>query len=682
MTLPAPELDDRRFQGLVDEAKRYLQQRCPQWTDHNVSDPGITLLELFAWMTDQLVFRLNRVPDRNYVKFLELIGVRLAPPAAATTGLTFVLAGRLAPNESITLPAGLQVASPRSHTDTPIVFTTTGEREIFGCERTRLLTSRADGTISDHTEIIRLSDPEPFVCFSDVPQPGDALLIGLSRAVPSCAIAVRVDVMEASGAGVTRNPPLRWQAWSEHGWINCDVEADPSLGLNRPARDDMEMDILLHVPDDHVVGTPDPQLPIGAWLRAVVIDSDESSRYTRSPRLRRLDVYTRGATVTGRHCARVSDELCGLSNGRPGQRFTVRHAPLIADMPVDVVVNDGRNGQTGNAGSWTTLADDGMPFASNSAEDAVVAVNRAGGEIVFAPQVRLPDGQLRRYGAVPSDGAEIRASYWTGGGDIGNVRAHTLTVLRTPIDRIARVDNRYPASGGRDAETLDDAKVRGPLVLRTQYRAVTGEDYQDLAMEVARARGLRVARVRCVADMAPPDQGVARVLIVPTAEVGQRDDGTRPFSALAVTEDVVQMIEEYLAPRRAIGARVVVEPAFYQRIRVVARVAARAGWDLDALAREAQRQLASYLDPLVGGRSGRGWEFGDDLYVADLTTRLQAIDGIDFVLETHIFRVVTHAAANPEIEDVGMRLTLGATDLIHVDRVDVAIDAAQGEDRP
>ena len=91
MALPVPNLDDRRFQDLVDDAKRLVQQRCPEWSDHNVSDPGVTLIELFAWMTDQVVYRLNRVPDRNYVKFLELIGVSLYPPTAARSPMTFWL---------------------------------------------------------------------------------------------------------------------------------------------------------------------------------------------------------------------------------------------------------------------------------------------------------------------------------------------------------------------------------------------------------------------------------------------------------------------------------------------------------------------------------------------------------------------------------------------------------------
>ena len=93
--LPAPNLDDRHFQDLVDDAKRLVQQRCPTWTDHNVSDPGVTLIEAFAQMVDQLIYRLNRVPDLHYVKFLELIGVELRPPAAAR-GEAHLLAVRAA----------------------------------------------------------------------------------------------------------------------------------------------------------------------------------------------------------------------------------------------------------------------------------------------------------------------------------------------------------------------------------------------------------------------------------------------------------------------------------------------------------------------------------------------------------------------------------------------------------
>src|ERR1700730_3036752 len=131
MTLPVPNLDDRRFQGLVDDAKRLVQQRCPEWTDHNVSDPGVTLIETFAWMTDQVLYRLNRVPDRFYIKFLELIGVRLFPPSAARTQVTFWLS---APQpETVTVPIGTKVATVRTEIDEAIVFTTVEDRAIVTC---------------------------------------------------------------------------------------------------------------------------------------------------------------------------------------------------------------------------------------------------------------------------------------------------------------------------------------------------------------------------------------------------------------------------------------------------------------------------------------------------------------------------------------------------------------------
>src|SRR5918997_209215 len=122
MVLPAPNLDDRRFQQRVDEAKRYVQRRCPEWTDHNVSDPGITLIETFAFMTEQLCYRLNRVPDRLYVKFLELLGLRMLPPTPARVDLTFWLS---TPARSpLVIRAGTTASTMRTETEEAVVFST------------------------------------------------------------------------------------------------------------------------------------------------------------------------------------------------------------------------------------------------------------------------------------------------------------------------------------------------------------------------------------------------------------------------------------------------------------------------------------------------------------------------------------------------------------------------------
>src|SRR3954451_12971284 len=112
MSLPTPNLDDRTSQHLVDEAKRYVQRRCPTWTNHNVSDPGVTLIEAFAWMTDVLLYRLNRVPERVYVKFLDLIGLTLFPPTAAQVDVTFRLSA--AQETTLRIPRGTVVSTPRS----------------------------------------------------------------------------------------------------------------------------------------------------------------------------------------------------------------------------------------------------------------------------------------------------------------------------------------------------------------------------------------------------------------------------------------------------------------------------------------------------------------------------------------------------------------------------------------
>ncbi|MGC1297583.1 MAG: hypothetical protein WA869_21335, partial [Alloacidobacterium sp.] len=122
MPLSAPNLDDRLFQDFVDEAKRRIPIYCPEWTDHNVSDPGIALIELFAWMTEMLIYRVNQVPDKNYVKFLELIGVKLRPPEAAQVAATFYLSASL-PTE-IHIARDTEVATVRTEANPAIIFTT------------------------------------------------------------------------------------------------------------------------------------------------------------------------------------------------------------------------------------------------------------------------------------------------------------------------------------------------------------------------------------------------------------------------------------------------------------------------------------------------------------------------------------------------------------------------------
>src|SRR3954464_14883411 len=128
MPMPVPMLDDRKFQDIVDQAKRLIPRYCPEWTDHNVSDPGVALIELFAWMTDMLLYRVNQVPDKLYVKFLELIGIRLDPPRPARAPRILSLS---APHlTDLTIPEGTEVATVRAETSPAIIFSTEADLTI------------------------------------------------------------------------------------------------------------------------------------------------------------------------------------------------------------------------------------------------------------------------------------------------------------------------------------------------------------------------------------------------------------------------------------------------------------------------------------------------------------------------------------------------------------------------
>src|SRR6266436_6308291 len=91
MPLQAPQLDDLAFADIVAQAKLLIPRYAPEWTNFNESDPGITLVELFAWMTEITNYRLNQVPDLNYIKFLQLIGIELQAARPARVELTFGL---------------------------------------------------------------------------------------------------------------------------------------------------------------------------------------------------------------------------------------------------------------------------------------------------------------------------------------------------------------------------------------------------------------------------------------------------------------------------------------------------------------------------------------------------------------------------------------------------------------
>jgi len=613
MALPVPNLDDRRFQDLVDDAKRLVQQKCPEWTDHNVSDPGVTLIETFAWMTDQVLYRLNRVPERNYVKFLELIGVRLFPPTAARAAITFWLAGPQ--SSTVHIKPGTQVATLRTDTDEAIAFTTIGDLPIVPSKLSRLAsTLGGEKEVRDHTEALEAKTS--FYCFDKVPKPDDVLLIGLSEAVPSCAVTLRFKC-DIEGVGVDpENPPLLWEAWDGYAWSACEVDRDGTGGLNRDG------DLVLHVPKSHTVSVIQQQR--AGWLRARVLKPEpDQPTYSASPTINGLTAFTIGGTSEAVNAELVENELLGASEGVPGQRFLLKHRPVVPGGAAAIVEVSGVDGWQ----EWTQVQD----FVDSKPEDHHFVLDAVAGELQLGPGVREPDGALRNYGAVPPKGARLRLrSYLIGGGGHGNVARNTISVLKSSIPYVSKVQNRRAAEGGVDGEGIENAKVRGPIVLRTRDRAVTMEDYEHLAREAAP----EVARVRCVTAGDGADAGGVRILVVPAAG---SSDGRLRFEQLVPNEETLQRISRRLDGSRVIGTRVLVEPPVYRGVTVVAKLRPRASANATRLQADALDALYRYFHPVSGGPDRSGWPFGRPVHVGEVYSVLQGLRGTELVEDARLF---------------------------------------------
>ncbi|MGX7826175.1 putative baseplate assembly protein [Actinokineospora sp. 24-640] len=634
MVLPAPSLDDRRFQEFVDEAKRYVMRRCPEWTDHNVSDPGVTLIETFAFMTEQLCYRLNRVPDRLYVKFLELLGLRMLPPTAAVLPVTFWLSTPA--RAPLVIRAGTKVSTTRTESEESIVFSTVDDLPVLPTEIS--VVRRVTGnSVASENQTTAFDLGEEFTAFGEPPQIDDALLIGLRDPAPACAVRLDFDG-ESKGVGVNpKYPPLVWEAWTGDGWSGCQVTTDETGGLNKSGR------IVVHLPPTHEASLIDDQR--AAWLRVRVVEPlPGQAAYSSSPVVRGIVAGTVGATASAVHGEIIELEELGESEGVPGQRFDLGRRPVLGGSHpavLQVATEDGWR-------EWTRVDN----FANSGPDDPHFVLDGMAGQVEFGPSVRLEDRQSRQYGAVPPRDAVIRMRrYYAGGGARGNVARYAVDTLKGSIPFVSGVTNLGPAAGGVDGETLAEAKARGPIMLRTRSRAVTAEDYEAIAREAAP----EVARVHCLTagedDVA---HGAVKVLVVPAAAQLNRE---LLFADLVPSPGTLERIAERLDEVRLVGTRVLVEAARYRGVTVIARLVARTRLDPEEVRVRALARLYAFINPLTGGDDGTGWPFGRRISHGEVFALLQSVRGVDVVEDVRLY------GANPVTGERGAevaRLPVGA----------------------
>lgn len=609
MPIDPPNLDDRHFQDIVDETKRMIPRFTPEWTNHNVSDPGVALIELFAWMSEMVLFRVNQVPDKMYAHFLNLVGIEPFPPAVARADLTFWLSAPA--DHAVHVPAGTEVSTGGPDA---VVFATTNEAVVAPPHLIAAHTAAPDGSrVTDVWEDLTLPGASA-VCFPEVAE-GEALYLGTAASL--AGYAVRLDLAaRAEGIGVDpTNPPLTWEAWGGDAWLPAVVESDSTGGLNKPGS------VVLLIPPRHAPialgGT------LAHWIRVSLRRPRPGQpTFQASPHVASVVLSAIGITVPAEHATRQPPELLGHSTGAPGQVFAVSHAPVAERRGDEAVVVVDRQGAT----PWQEVAD----FSGSRATDKHVVWDSATGEVRFGPAIRHPDGTVRRHGAAPPDGAEVRVTgYRSGGGARGNVGARTLATLRGALPFVASVTNARAATGGVDAETVEEAKTRGPLTLRSGQRAVTASDYEALTRQAS----IEVARARCL-PAAHTGSPVVRVLVVPNVRT---DPGGHHIDDFALSPSLTRAIAAALDVSRPVGVSVEVGAPYYQGVSVATLIRTLPGRPTASVRQRVADALTRYINPVTGGSDGTGWPFDAALTATAAAQVIEGVDGVLAVDELQLF---------------------------------------------
>jgi len=402
------------------------------------------------------------------------------------------------------------------------------------------------------------------------PRAGDMFYLGFDEASNISGHILRLDIQaeETQATGVRRNdPPLVWECstgngqWEEVPPSTQPDELDTTGGLNN-ARGHLIFYLPLSMAPNQVQGRS------AYWLRCRLEQRrKEQGMYSQPPRIQNITAYALGATTRATHAVIILDEQLGESDGEPGQIFHLTNAPVLALREGETVtVEERRDGELTPI-AWTQVPE----FSNSDRFDRHYTLDTATGEVAFGPSVRQSDGSVRQYGRIPEARREIRFTrYRFGGGVAGNVPSGKIQMLKSAVPYIASVTNMRRSEGGRDQETLDEAKFRARREVRAQERAVTADDYAVLAQGASRA----VARVICItpaqvstapANTLPP--GMLELLVVPAVFDAVRNGD---LSKLALDPVLARQIETHLDPYRLLTTTVRVREPRYLGVKVSA----------------------------------------------------------------------------------------------------------------
>jgi len=634
-----PPIDPRTPEQIADRTRALLRHYLADYgwdANSDGGEAGKALVGVFAHYCGLLIERINRAPEKNLLAFLDLLGNSLAPPIPAEAPLTFFLDGSATQGRAV--PIGTRVqADPAATGGIPVLFETIEDLWLSGFELKCLGKQRpSEQTPRDIGDLIMTQPVEDTLARLQGPgsvtdQPvfdGDeALIFGLflppgRNLEPGRPLRLYVLIDDLVYDPSTSTPPepgpVRWEHYRtgttspDPQWTALAV-TDGTDGLTRSG----PIDFLVPA-DMTAIPWIDPNLAC-RWLRA------SATGRSGHPLLRGVALNT----VLARHTVTTRDEVLGSSNGNAGQRFGSRHRPILEGERLEIRERPaiGATADPTDWAPWTQVRD----FYDSGPSDRHYVVDRQGGE------VRFGDG---RRGMIPPPGIRnLRlAEYRSGGGLVGNVPAGAIKTLVAEGRFIERVTNFLPAVGGADGEPQESLLERAPKALRHRDRAVTAEDFEDLA----RLASPQIARALCVPllDLTkkpasrPPDRGSEEEV----AGAGWVSVIVVPFgseSAPLPDRVLLRQVEDHLRRHGTPGAHISVTGPLYLTIDVTLGIALESPSAQVRVTDALQALLSGFLHPLTG-RGGSGWPFGrvpqpSDIHALIATAKIPGVAALDSV---------------------------------------------------
>lgn len=656
MALISPILDNRSYDQLRDELVKRIAVYAPEWTDHNESDAGMALLELFAYLGESMLYQFNQIPDTTKLEFLRLLGVQPRTAAvaqvmlAASTDLAAgvqLLKGSVAPAGSVSFETSDEVYA------WPLDCVAVGKQATVG-PPTKADHDRQEDALAR----LGLSPATSATFYNTVPVPTDptapgtgpldvsttidkalwiALLgkpttdlsqlagrtlfvgIGFDEAIPETFNLEHIGTGGAAAyaaANLGAAPPaMAWQIWngppssSQPGpeLATLDVLGDTTGGMVHTGVVKLQMPKVMPAPDpsqplDGGATSPPPLTDqklaprVVGWLRVGRPD-------TESDQIHRVSWVGLNAVGADQALTATAAELLGTGTGDSGQQYALTKQQVLPGT-VQLQIEGVNSWQ-----DWTEVDS----FATGGPDDLQFSVDYTSGVIQFGS------------GRVPQIGERIRVlTYRYGGGAAGNAAAKSVTGITSSTGSVSvQAANPMPATGGAEPATLTDAMNDVPADVHRRDRAVIAEDFRDLAVQAG-----GVARAECLPLLHPDTPNVSAAGVVTVVVFPTEDNSNAPMP----DHGLLRQVASYLDQRRLVTTELYVIPPTYKKISLSVGVQVRDGYQVDAIRRWVELLLRQYLAPVPPyGPDGGGWPLGRAVRRAELEAVAVQVDGVEYL---------------------------------------------------